>query len=465
MSKPGLPPGPKGNLFSGNLDEFRRSRLGFLSRCAQDFGNLALVRFGPRRVFLAFHPDLIERVLVTDARHYSKHFALRLNPLVFGNGLLTSEAGFWLRQRRLIQPVFNRHSLAAYTPDMVAAADKIIDGWRHGETRDIMKEMERLMLAIAAKTLFDEDVNDDAQEIGRALQGLQDEFAIRFASLLSLPWWVPTPQNLRVRAIVRRLDKIIYRFIQHRRQNGADKHDLLSLLLRAQDQDDGSRMSDRQVRDEAMTLFLAGHETTALGLAWTWHLLAQHPAVEQRLHEELHDVLNGRTPTAADIPALHYTEQVLLESMRVYPPVYAIGREALCDCELGGYRVPRGYTVMMPQWVVHRDPRFFAEPERFRPERWTAQFRRDMPKFAYFPFGGGPRICIGNTFAMMEMTLVLAAIGQRFSLQMAEGVIEPKPTFTLQPAHGIPMRIERRTAPVKAATPGEASEVGDASEA
>jgi len=449
MSGSTLPPGPQGSFLGGNLPEFRRDRLDFLTRCTRTYGDVVRLRFGWRRVYLISNPDLIEQVLVTQARNFRKHFALRLNPLVFGNGLLTSEGDFWLRQRRLIQPAFHRGSINAYTPAMVASAQNLMRTWRPGESYDVMKEMEKVTLAIAAKTLFDEDAGADAQDVSRALQTLQEEFAARFGSVMILPWWIPTRQATRVRRAVRRLNEIIYRFMEHRKSGGDHKNDLLSLLLRARDEDDGRGMDDKQIRDEAMTLFLAGHETTALGLSWTWYLLARHPHVEQRLLAELNEVLGGRAPTAADVPALPYTEQVLLESMRIFPPIYAIGREALVDCEIGGYRVPRGLTIIMPQWVVQRDERFFDKPDEFRPERWTEDFKHQLPKFAYFPFGGGPRICIGNTFALIEMTLVLATIAQQFSFRTLPGQqVTPLASFTLQTG-GMSLRIEKRRMPAE----------------
>jgi cytochrome P450 len=303
----------------------------------------------------------------------------------------------------------------------------------------------RLTLAIAAKTLFNAEVGSDAQAIAHAMEVMQNNFIERFNSLLPLPIWVPTPANLRARRAAKQLDDVIYRIIRERRQSPADQGDLLSLLLHARDEDDGSRMTDRQLRDEAMTLFLAGHETTALTLSWAWYLVAQHPEVEERLWAELDSVLAGRTPTVDDWPRLKFTEMIALESMRLYPPAYTIGREALADCAIGGYRVPRGTTVLMPQWVVQRDPRFYDEPEQFRPERWGQERTRSMPKFAYFPFGGGPRVCIGQQFAMMEMVLILATIAQKFRFRLQPGaVVTPVPTFTLRPAAGIPGVIAPR---------------------
>jgi cytochrome P450 len=436
-----LPSGPKGHWLGGNLPDFRRDRLNFLVRCARTYGDVVALRFAHRRIYLVSAPDLIEDVLATHARHFIKHFALRFNPLVFGKGLLTSEGEFWLRQRRLIQPAFVRGRLAGYAPAMVAAARRVTASWRPGERRDILVEMMQLTLEVAAKTLFDAEVGGEAQAVVDALQILQDNFLSRFNALVPVPWWVPTPANFRLRRAVRRLDDILYGFIRQRRAQNVDKGDLLSLLLHAQDED-GSRMTDRQVRDEAMTLFLAGHETTALALAWSWYLLAQHPEAEEKLAAEARQVLGDRDPTVEDAPRLKYAEMVALEAMRLYPPAYVVGREALVDCAVGGFHVPRGTTLLMSQWVVQRDPRFFPDPERFRPERWAEEATRALPKFAYFPFGGGPRLCIGNTFATLELVLVLASIAQRFHFRMQPGaVVTPQPTFTLRPVPGVPGEI------------------------
>jgi cytochrome P450 len=303
----------------------------------------------------------------------------------------------------------------------------------------------RLTLQIAARTLFDAEVGTEAQDIVHALQVLQDNFIARFNSTLPPPIWLPTPANLRLRRAIRRLDEILYGFIRQRREHPSERGDLLSLLLAARDEE-GSRMTDRQVRDEAMTLFLAGHETTALALSWAWYLLALHPAADARLAAEVRSVVGDRDPTVDDCARLKYAEMVALETMRLYPPAYVIGREALVDCAIAGYRIPRGTTVLMSQWVVQRDPQYFADPDQFRPERWGEDAIRSLPKFAYFPFGGGPRLCIGNTFAMMELVLVLAVLAQRFHFQLQPGaIVTPQPTFTLRPLPGIPGVIEPRT--------------------
>jgi cytochrome P450 len=446
MIAPRIPPGPpRISWLGGHLGGFRTGRLDFFVQMARNWGDMVKVRFGHRRVYLVSHPDLIEEILVTKNSNFIKHFALRLNPRVLGKGLLTSEGDFWLRQRRLVQPAFTRSRIAAYAPAMVAAAERLIAGWQPGERRDIQVEMMRLTLEIAAKTLFDADVGGEAQAVVEAMQVLQDNFLRRFNSLIPPPLWLPTPTNFRLRRAIRSLNDILFGFIRQRRAQNVDKGDLLSILLHARDEDDGSRMTDLQVRDEAMTLFLAGHETTALTLAWTWYLLARHPRAEETLVEEWHTLLNGRAPTVDDWPKMRFTEKVILEAMRLYPPAYVVGREALADCTIGGYHVPRQTTLLMPQWAVQRDPRFYAEPDEFRPERWTDEFHKKLPKFAYFPFGGGPRLCIGNTFAMMEMALVLATIGQRYRFALQPGIeVTPYPTFTLRPSPGIPGVITPR---------------------
>jgi cytochrome P450 len=436
-SMPTSPPGPRGSLLMGNMAEFRRDRLDFFVRCARTYGDVAAIRLGPRRVYVVSSPALIEEVLVTRSREFIKHFALRLNPLVLGNGLLTSEGDFWLRQRRLIQPAFQKSRIATYASDMIAAANRVLDDWRPGERREILREMERLTLMIAARTLFGAEVGAESRAVADALDFLQLSFLRRFSRLLVAPSWVPTPHNLMAKRAIRQLDTLVYRFIRERRQAGGEKQDLLSILIHARDEE-GTRMTDKQLRDEAMTLFLAGHETTALTLTWTWHLLATHPHVEEQLRAELGEVLGGRPPSVADLPRLRYAEQVVQEAMRLFPAAYTVGREALRDMELGGFHVPRGMTLMMPQWVLHRDPRFWDEPETFRPERWTAPATKQRPPFAYFPFGGGPRQCIGNSFAMMESVLVLATIAQRFCFRVVPGhPVEPLATFTLRPKAGV----------------------------
>jgi cytochrome P450 len=439
-----LPPGPKGHFLSGSLPEFSQDRLGFFTRCAREYGAMVAFRLGRRLVYLLNDADAIEYVLVTGSRNFTKHFAVRMNRLLTGYGLIGSEGDFWLRQRRLIQPAFLRERVASYGANMVAAAERRLAAWQHGATCDMHVEMAQITLEIVAEALFGADVTASSRDVGTALEEALRCLVARMRNLIILPEWLPTPTNLRLRRAVRRLDAIVYGIIKQRRLRHEKRNDLLSLLLHARDED-GSHMTDQQLRDETMTLFLAGHETTALALTWTWYLLAQHPEVEAQLLDELQRVLGGRTPTAADLPRLRYTERVIQEVMRLYPPVYAIGREAIHDCEIGGYHVPAGTTLLMSQWVMHRNPRYFAAPEVFNPDRWTEERAKRLPKYAYFPFGGGPRVCIGNTFALLEAVLVLATLLPKVRFApLPDHPVRPRALVTLRPEYGIKGIIARR---------------------
>jgi cytochrome P450 len=439
-----LPPGPTGTLIRGNLDAFTGRRLEFFLEVARKYGDLASFRLGPKRIFLASHPDLIERVLVTDARHYVKHFGARMYKPVLGNGLVTSEGDFWLRQRRLAQPAFLKNRVLSYAPLMAEAAGRMLATWSDGKEVNVHYEFSSLTSAIALKTLFDLDDAGDRKRFTDTLRRAFNLMSARFRQLVRVPLWVPTPANVRLRRAARELFHVVDGFIAAGRARPHPGDDLLSRLLAARDEH-GHQMTARQLRDEAMTLYLAGHETTALTLTWSWYLLARHPQVEERLVAEWRSALGGRTPTADDLTKLPYTDAVITEAMRVYPPVYLIGREATTDLELGGYRVKKGYTVFMSQWVSHRDPRYFPDPEAFRPERWLDGLARRLPKYAYYPFGGGPRVCIGNTFALTEAAILLAAVGQRyrFTVEM-DGPPELSPQITLLPKDGIPAVLRRR---------------------
>jgi cytochrome P450 len=438
-------PGPRGRWLLGTLSDFQRDQLGFYVDCAR-YGDVVATRLGPRRALLFYHPDAIEEVLVTRSRDFVKSPGVRLLRPLLGEGLLLSEHDFWLRQRRLVQPAFHRQRVAAYGDVMTDYTTRRLADWKEGDVRDVHDEMMALTQAIVAKTLFDAEVSDEASEVGTASYVLMQDFGSRIGSLWQLiPSWLPTPANLRSRRAIKRLDRVVYRMIAARRQHGEDRGDLLSILLHAQDADDGTRMSDRQVRDEVMTLFMAGHETTAVALSWTWYLLAQHGDVDARLAEELRTVLGSRAPTAADLPRLRYTEMVVTETMRLYPPAYAMGRMSTVPTEIAGHPLAAGVVAILPTWVVQRDPRWFDEPEAFRPERWEDGRTRGNPRYAYFPFGGGPRQCIGNGFAMMEAVLILAAIAQRFRLTLEPGQrITPTPYVTLRPEPGVRMRLARR---------------------
>ena len=440
----GRPPGPKGTLLGGNVRQFRAALLNFLLETAREYGPLASFRIGLRRVFLASGPDLIEQVLVTDAKHYIKHFGARAFKPVLGNGLVTSEGAFWHRQRKLIQPAFLKIRVQSYAQIMAELTDQMLDSWSPGKSVQIDYEFEALTSKIALKTLFDLEDSGDRQRFSGRLKLAFELMDVRLRRIFKLPLWVPTPANLRLRGAVGELDRTVEGFIASGRSRRDVGDDLLSRLLVAQ-HEDGTRMSDLQLRDEAMTLYLAGHETTALTLAWSWYLISQNPNVENKLVSEWQHVLTGATPAADQLHRLPYTAAVIAESMRLYPPVYVIGREATDDLELGGYRVKRGYTVLMSQWVNHRDPRYFPEPDEFRPERWENGLGKRIPKFAYYPFGGGQRLCVGSSFALMEAAIILAAVGQRYRFTLdPDAVIGIKPQITLLPANGIPATLERR---------------------
>ena len=436
-----LPPGLPGSFLLGHLPHLRSDLLAFYARSARECGDVALLRFGLKKVWLVSHPDLVGEVLA--GRNFIKHYALRMNRLLLGDGLLSSEGDFWLRQRRLIQPAFLRARVMGYGHAFVELALRQTDGWRDGQACDIHAEMRGLTMAIAARTLFGADVGEaHGAEVARALEGTMAAFTDRLFSILRLPEYFPTPNNIRAWFAVRRLDRVLYSIIAGRKKDGPGD-DLLSILLQARDEQDGKGMSEKQLRDEAMTLFLAGHETTALALTYTLYLLARHPEAAARLRAEARAVLGDRPPTADDLPRLKYAEQVVQESMRLYPPAYAIGRQALAGCRLGGFDLPAGGTVLMSQWVIHRDPRWWEAADEFRPERWTAAMQQALPRHAYFPFGGGPRVCVGNTFAMAEMVLVLAVLA-RWGYEWQEaGPVKLRPRMTLGAAGPVRMVLRK----------------------
>ncbi len=418
----------------------------YLTQCTREYGDIVFFRFlGVPACYLS-RPDYIESVLVTQSNNFVKSKDYRAMRRVLGNGLLLSEGDFWRRQRKLIQPAFHQTRIAAYAEIMVRYAERMLASWSDGQTLDIHEAMMRLTLGIVAKTLFDAEVSHEAEDVDAALAVLMGKFLRQAGMALLLPTWVPLPTSRLLKRAVGRLDKVIYGIIEQRRASGQMSGDLLSAFLQAQD-DEGVGMTDRQLHDEIMTLFLAGHETTANVLSWAWLLLGQNVAAEQRLSEELQIVLGGRVPTPADLPQLVYTDMVLREAMRLYPPVWVIGRRALASFRLGDYEIPADTNVLISQYLMHRDARYFPNPEKFEPDRWSAGNSRTaaLPRFAYFPFGGGPRVCVGAGFAMMEAVLLLATIAQQFQIQIAPGEkISMQPTVTLRPRNGIPVTLKRR---------------------
>ncbi|RUP11287.1 cytochrome P450 [Hyphomicrobium sp.] len=443
IAKAGLPPGPKGTLIGGNIAQMGPRRVDFFLDLAQTYGPVASFRVGRWRVFLVSDPELIQQVLVTDARHYIKHFGARTFKPILGNGLVTSEGDFWLSQRRMMQPSFLKALVLSYAPIMAELTAAMLAQWAPGKAVDLEFEFSGLTSAIALKTLFGLDDHGDRAKVDASLIETFDSLTARVDAAIRLPLWMPTPTNLRLRRAIANVKALVDGFIAQKRSRPL-ANDLLSTMITAQ-REDGSRMSDRQLRDEAVTLYLAGYETTALTLTWSWYLLSQHPEAERKLVDEWRRVLGGRSPNAEDLTALPYTSAVINEAMRLYPPVYAIGREAMTELELGGYRVKRGYTILMSQWVSHRDPKYFPEPERFLPERWLDGLAARLPKFAYYPFGGGQRLCIGSHFATMEAMIVLATVGQKYKFTLApDAVIDIKPQITMPPKFGMPATLELR---------------------
>ncbi len=415
------------------LAEYSQDPLGFMTRCAREFGEIVPLQFACGELFcLLTNPNYITEVL-KDRLLFIKAQDLHSLDGLIGSGLLTSEGDFWQRQRRLTQPIFHQQRIDNYGSVMVSLTQQMLQTWDEDRILDVHDQMMRLTLNIVMKTIFDQDVTDgEATYVAHAL----DE---------AMNWAITQEKDdRRYQNAIASLDATIYAIIQRRCGSGVEGNDLLGMLMQVQDADDGSRMSDRQLRDEVATMMLAGHETTANTMSWTWMLLSQHPQVRANLHKELKTVLSGRTATIADLPQLSYTNSVIKEAMRLYPPVTDVSREATQDCEIGGYSIPKGTTLICSQWVMHRDRRYFSDPERFSPERWADDLEKKLPRGIYFPFGDGPRVCIGKSFALMEAALILATIAQKFQLNLIpDQTIELQPSITLRPKQGIQVIVKK----------------------
>jgi cytochrome P450 len=417
-----------------------RDPLTVFTRWAREYGDIFYYRAGWIHVYFVNRPDLVDFVLVRNNSNLHKDKVVQNSRWFFGNGLLTSEGDDWKRQRRLTQPAFHREKVASYTGLMTSYAEQMLALWEDGAVLDVHHEMMNLTLRIAVRTLFGVEA-DEVTDVSAALNTMMRNTAGIRLLLPPFARKLPLPGMAGVRKAVKQLNGTVYGIIEARRRSKQDSGDLLSLLLAVRDED-GSAMSDTQVRDEVLTFLLAGHETTALALSWTWYLLSQNPDARQKLRTEIQNVLGSRPPTLADIPALVYTDRVIKESMRLYPPAWSLAREVVNEFEIAGYRVPVGANVVMSQWLLQRDPRFFHDPVRFDPDRWGTEACQKLPRFAYFPFGGGPRQCIGAGFAMMEAVLLLATIAARFDLELIEDQpVVPVPSFTLRPKNGIQMKL------------------------
>jgi len=448
-----VPPMPRGHWLFGNGPEASSDPIGFYMRAWQELGEVVmLTALRKYKWYLVVNPSGVERVLQTNQSNYRKPPVFKKSVgLVTGRGLVTSEGDFWRRQRRLAQPAFHRQRLALLGETMTRAAFEMTERWgrtyaRTGETFDVAEEMTALTVRIAAETLFGADISGDSAEFSAALKVALAHVGRRMRTPFNLPEFVPTARNRRFNAARRTLDRVVFRIIEGRRRDAADRGDLLSMLMLARDEETGEAMDDRQVKDEVMTLLIAGHETTAAGLAWGWYLLWGSPRVRGRLRAELSEVLGGRAPGVEDLPRLAYTRQVFEETMRLYPPAWGQPRESVAEDEIGGFRIEAGRLVLVSQYLTHRHPDFWERPEEFEPERFEPERAARRPRFAYFPFGGGARQCIGNHFALMEAQLVLATVAQQCFPEVPEGH-RPRldPTFSLRPLGGVPVSLAPRS--------------------
>ena len=435
-------PGPKGLSLFKALLEFARTPLEFCLKYADKYGDIVSLNFGSTQTYLFNHPDLIEEVLSKQNQNCVKDYSYRALQDVLGNGLLLSHGDPWKSHRRLMQSAFNRDRFTNYAIQVVTETDSMLENWRSGEVRDIHQEMSCLTAKTIIRAMFGVDATETAKEITQAVDKVMQQYAHQAEMLYLLPTWLPTGENLQANRAKKRLNQIVYGIVEQRRQQLQD--DVLSTMLNAKDEA-GNQLSSKELRDEVTTLLLAGYDTTANALTWTMMLLAQNPEVEAKLSAEIGSVLNNRLPTIGDIPQLPYTEMVLKESMRLYPPAWILGRELIRDCNIGGYDFYRGTVIYFSQWAVQRSARFYKDPEQFNPDRWRDNLEQRLPRCAYFPFGAGARVCIGKAFSMMEATLILARITQKFHLTLvSESAIELLPSFTLRPKQGLEMAIATR---------------------
>jgi cytochrome P450 len=450
---PRQPPSPPGRFLTGHAGEMLRDAAQFLLRAHASYGDVVRLRLGPRTAFALFHPDHIYHVLVKHRENYTKQSRgyVKLRH-VLGNGLLTSEGDFWLRQRRLLQPAFAPVRLAGFAAAMVSATEEMAKSWEPaaglGEAIDVADEMMRLTMRIVGETLLGTDVTSEASDVGAALALVIDEVSRRIHTPWNFLERLPVASNRRYERALQRLDLAVQKIIdEHRAQpaRASRSQDLLTMLMAARDEETGTQMSDKQLRDEVMTFFLAGHETTAKALTWTFYLLSQHVGVRSRLEREVETVLGSRSATAEDLPKLSYAKLVIQESMRLFPPVWAVARMTMQDDQIGDVTIPAGSPVLLSQYVTHRHRGFWDNPEGFDPDRFLPDRSEGRHPYAYFPFGAGPRICIGNHFAMLESVLILATITSRWSLNLIPGrPVIPESRVTLRPKHGLFMAPEPR---------------------
>lgn len=443
-----FPPGLRMNLpFYIARRFFRPSNpILLFEHLASTYGKAAHYKLGPSNILFLNDPDLIREILVVQPQNFIKERTQRRMKILLGEGLITSDGETHRRQRRIAAPAFHRQRIQAYASIIAGRAAAMRDQWTPDAEVDLSAEMMRLSLEIVARTLFAQEVTPDILSIHHEVNAIMKIYNL----LIALPkaesyLHLPVPGLMRFQRARKRLDAVVYRMIEEHRRSGVDSGDLLSMLLRSKDEESDSSLSSEQLRDEVLTIFLAGYETMANALSWTWMLLAQNPAAEAKFHAEIDDVLHGRLPTLEDVPQLRYTEMVLAESMRLYPPAWAMGRQCVCDVEIGPYRLPANTFFLFSQYILQRSEEHFPDPLRFDPERFTTENKAGRHKFVYFPFGGGSRQCIGESFAWMEGILVLATLAQRFRPQLVpDQLLDVEPKITLRPKHGIRMVLRPR---------------------
>jgi cytochrome P450 len=445
LQPPRIPPMPKGLPVLGNLLDIGLDPFGAFERWAAEYGEIVGLQLGAWPTLLVNGSDLIEQVLVKQHENFTKHrFFWRHVSLLAGNGLFTSEGEFWRRQRKLAAPAFAGERLTSYDAAMTQLTEQMLETWNDDTVIDLHPQMMALGLRIAAKTMFGAEVEADVKVIERAMNDILAEISRRYSRLFLIPDAVPLPGHIRYRRGVAAIEAVVTRIIDERRGKDDDRGDLISMLMSARD-DDGKPMTDGQLRDEVLTMLLAGYETSALTMCWAFYALSQQPEIQDEIAAEVREHVGDRPISYADLQHLKVTENVVIETLRLYPAAWAIGREAKADCRIGDYEVPAGTTVYMSSWAVHRNPEYFEDPKAFKPQRWAGDLRRTLPRFAYFPFGGGPRICIGNRFAMMESMLLAATICRRYRIeQHSTKPVVPFPTLTLRPASPVSVRLKQR---------------------
>ncbi|HLG60564.1 MAG TPA: cytochrome P450 [Ktedonosporobacter sp.] len=443
-----LPPGPKPQPFFGNILQFRQDQTAYLQDLQRTYGDLATIYVGRRPSILVSHPDYIRYILTEHPRDFSSVQTRSDLKEVLGEGLLTIEGETHRQQRRMVQPAFHRKRVESYAEDMVRFSQDLLEEWHEGEEVDISQAMQELTLRIVVKSLFSLELASQVRELGYLFTQMAEHRRKILAQLLNIYIDAPFTEYGKRMGARRGIDKFIYQLIDQRRAEGRDTGDILSMLLVAQDE--GDALTNEQVRDHVMTFIGAGHETTANTLTWTFLLLSENPGPREKLIREVQTILTGRAPTVNDLPNLPYTEWVINEAMRLYPPAWVIGRHALKDFDMGGYHFPAGTSFMLSQWVTHHLPEIWGDADVFRPERWDPVNGQKVPQWAYFPFGGGPRICIGMPFAQMEAKLLLATLIQRYSPRLAPGFqVELQPMVTLRAKHGLRMILDPTPTVVK----------------